>query len=249
MRAAAGHRAGRDRARLEQPRSPQPAVDAHRRDGTRRRRPWVTRFAVRDTNRVAMSAGNHDRALVARAREGDRGAFGLLVERHYSTLLSCCRRALRDAELARDAAQQAVLTEMLGLGRLRDDDRFGAWLIGIGLNARQSLLAPRGRPVASCDPPIDGGDAVGSAASQPDVQSLLEATEVARRVREAIGQLPAGQRQAVALFYLAGLSRDRRGARHRAGSREDPASQGASFVAATLGTPVEGVFRDAHACP
>jgi hypothetical protein len=29
---------------------------------------------------------------------------------------------------------------MLSLGRLRDDDRFGAWLLGIGLNVCRAML-------------------------------------------------------------------------------------------------------------
>ena len=141
---------------------------------------------------------------MSRAREGDRGAFALVVERHYPALLGSCRRALHDADLARDAAQQAVLTAMLGLGRLRDDDRFGAWLIGIGLNVCRSLMEPRRRSAASVD--VDRCDPAGPAASQPDLQVQLESAEVARRVRLAIGRLPPGQRQAVTLFYLAGLT-------------------------------------------
>jgi len=130
----------------------------------------------------------------------------VLVERHYSTLLGSCRRALRDAELARDAAQQAVLVAMLGLARLRDADRFGAWLIGIGLNVCRSLIAPGRRAVASSEALIDRGDALGPAAPEPDLQTQLESTEVATRVRAAIDELPAGQRQAVTLFYLGGLT-------------------------------------------
>lgn len=94
-----------------------------------------------------MRSGGADRALVRRARGGDRVAFAVLIERHYPILLSSCRRAVRDAELARDAAQQAVLTAMLGLHRLRDEDRFAAWLIGIGLNVCRTFIAAQARTV------------------------------------------------------------------------------------------------------
>jgi RNA polymerase sigma factor (sigma-70 family) len=153
-----------------------------------------------------MSNCPQDRALVSRARDGDRRAFAELVERHYPVLLSSCRRALRDAELARDAAQQTVLVAMLGLDRLREPDRFGAWLIGIGLNVCRSLIAPGRRTVASFDLIIDRSDPGGPAAAEPDPQWQLESAEVARRVRAAIDELPAGQRQAVTLFYLGGLT-------------------------------------------
>ena len=53
---------------------------------------------------------------------------------------------------------------------------------------------------------VDRSDGVEPVASEPDVQGRLESAEVASRVRAAIDQLPAGQRQAVTLFYLAGLT-------------------------------------------
>jgi RNA polymerase sigma-70 factor (ECF subfamily) len=75
-----------------------------------------------------------DAALVAAARGGDRRAFASLVERHYPTLLATCRRSAGDPDVAADAAQEAVVAALLGLEALRRDERFGAWLIGIGLN-------------------------------------------------------------------------------------------------------------------
>ena len=76
-----------------------------------------------------------DADLVRRARGGDRDAFAALVQRHHATLVRCCRRMVGDSAL--DAAQDAVVTALLSLDRLRDDDRFGAWLVGIGLNTCQ----------------------------------------------------------------------------------------------------------------
>ena len=121
-------------------------------------------------------------------------------------LLACCRRALADSELARDAAQQAALTAMLGLDRLRDDERFGSWLIGIGLNLCRALLRERGRQASSLELPLDGGRIAGPHATGPDPALRAEAGDVAVRVREAIADLPPGQRDAVALFYIAGLT-------------------------------------------
>jgi RNA polymerase sigma factor (sigma-70 family) len=145
-----------------------------------------------------------DRELVRLAREGERAAFATLVERHYPALRSTCRRALKDGDLAGDAAQQAVLTAMLGLERLRDDERFGSWLIGIGLNVCRSMLRRRvDRPggieaLADADvpaPTVEGDPAVAA-----------EVAEVEARVRAAIAGLPSGQQEAVALYYLAGLT-------------------------------------------
>jgi RNA polymerase sigma-70 factor, ECF subfamily len=59
-----------------------------------------------------------DAQLVRRARDGDRDAFATLVRRHRPLLLRSCRR-LVGAEAAAYAAQDAMLTAMLSLNRLR----------------------------------------------------------------------------------------------------------------------------------
>jgi RNA polymerase sigma factor (sigma-70 family) len=139
-----------------------------------------------------------DAELVAAARDGDRRAFAALAERHYALLLATCRRATSDPEIAADAAQEAVITAMLGLDRLRSGDRFGAWLIGIGLNLSRRALQERARWAR-----LDGAE---QPDGRPGPQEAAEAAAIAARVREAIAALPAGQRAAVELFHLADLS-------------------------------------------
>ena len=129
--------------------------------------------------------------LVRAARAGDRVAFASLVERHYPLLLRMCARVAGDAE---DAAQEAVLRAMLSLDRLASPAKFGSWLVGIGLNVAREQ--PR-------RPPVGGGQI---SAAVPSPVAAAEAREVAERVRAAIASLPPGQRDAVTLFYLAGLT-------------------------------------------
>jgi RNA polymerase sigma factor (sigma-70 family) len=133
-----------------------------------------------------------DADLVRRARGGDRDAFAALVARHHATLLACCRRMV--GERAHDAAQDAVLTAMLSLERLRDPSAFGPWLVGIGLNACRAIVRDR-------HPTPSPGDDLAA-----DTADLVASREVSALVRAAIAELPRGQREAVTLYYLAGLS-------------------------------------------
>ena len=139
-----------------------------------------------------------DATLVAAARAGDHAAFATLVERHYELLLATCRRAAGDLHVAADAAQEAVVTALLGLDRLRHDDRFAAWLIGIGLNLCRRAMQDRARWARL--------DRVERAANGPGPDEAAEAALIAERVRAAVAALPPGQRAAVALFHLGGLS-------------------------------------------
>jgi hypothetical protein len=119
------------------------------------------------------------------------------VARHHATLVRCCRR-LVGADAALDAAQDAVVTALLSLDRLRRDDAFGAWLVGIGLNACRAVLR--------ASAPRDAWSSAAETSRGADPAEAAEAAELAERVRAAIAELPPGQREAVTLYYLAGLT-------------------------------------------
>ena len=169
----------------------------------------VTRArAVTRAGAVTMAgamAGAEQATLVAAARRGDRSAFAELVERHRPLLAALCRRALGDPELAEDAVQEAVLLAMTGLDRLRQVDRFGSWLAGIGLNVCRRWLRERSRESWSWEA-VQGGRIDDLPVAGPGPAELAEAAELAARIRRAVARLPAGQRTAVTLYYLAGLS-------------------------------------------
>lgn len=75
------------------------------------------------------------RTLVDRARQGDEEAFGALVREVGDRCIFIAHRILRDADLAEDAVQMALLQVWRELPALRDLDRFEAWLHRILVNA------------------------------------------------------------------------------------------------------------------
>jgi RNA polymerase sigma factor (sigma-70 family) len=139
-----------------------------------------------------------DADLVGRALLGAREPFAELVRRHQATATALAARVTGSEDLARDAVQEATVAAMTGLDRLRSPDRFGPWFCGITLNvARRWLRQLRSEwPAARPDRARDGAG--------PD--ELAELADLAARVRAAIAGLADGQREAVLLFYLQGLS-------------------------------------------
>jgi RNA polymerase sigma-70 factor, ECF subfamily len=65
--------------------------------------------------------------LVVEARGGDRDAFETLVRAGANRLYAIAYRILRDADLAEDALQAALIRMWDDLPHLRDPDRFEAW--------------------------------------------------------------------------------------------------------------------------
>jgi RNA polymerase sigma-70 factor, ECF subfamily len=65
--------------------------------------------------------------LVEKAQDGDEQAFASLIVSVGDRLHAVAHRILRDASLAEDATQQALLTIWRDLPQLRDPQRFDAW--------------------------------------------------------------------------------------------------------------------------
>ena len=76
-----------------------------------------------------------DRALVEQARRGDREAFAVLVHQVSDALYSVAVRILRDPGLAEDALQNALVLAWRRLPKLRDAERFEAWIHRILVHA------------------------------------------------------------------------------------------------------------------
>jgi DNA-directed RNA polymerase specialized sigma24 family protein len=69
-----------------------------------------------------------DVELVVLAREGEAGAFGMLVERHRATLYAAALAVLGDRDAAMDAVQEAFVVALTRLNSIRDPAAVGRWL-------------------------------------------------------------------------------------------------------------------------
>lgn len=76
-----------------------------------------------------------DRTLVIAAQHGDEDAFAALVLGVGDRLYATAYRILRDRSLTEDVVQHTMLTAWRKLPRLRDPDRFVAWVFQIMVRA------------------------------------------------------------------------------------------------------------------
>ncbi len=107
---------------------------------------------------------------------------------------------LADEADARDAAQDTFVTAWRQIGKLRDPERFDAWLQRVAVNAaRMTHRARRRRGVREIS-----ASHVGEAADLRATASPVETD--ARLLEAALGRLSIDQRSILALHHLEGRS-------------------------------------------
>jgi len=138
-----------------------------------------------------------DGELVARTREGDRDAFGTLVERYMRSAYAVALSVTGRHEDAQDAAQESFLVALERLEECRSPERFAGWLMTIVRNRARNLVR---REVLR-----DTDQLPETARSRsPTPERDLETHELRGRLDEALGGLSEVQRQIVLLHDLEG---------------------------------------------
>lgn len=90
-----------------------------------------------------------DSELVVRARTGDVAAYEMLMAPRVDQMYRIAQLVLRDFDTAEDAVQEALVRCWRDLRRLRDPDRFEAWLHRLLLNAMTDEARRRRRHAGS----------------------------------------------------------------------------------------------------
>ena len=137
-----------------------------------------------------------DRVLVEQARRGDRDAFTVLVHQVDDSLYAIAQRILRDPALAEDALQNALVLAWRRLPKLRDPDRFEAWMRRILVHAcyDESRRAKPWRAQVRVLPMADPAESDGSSA-------LADRDELERAFR----RLTVEQRAVFVMHHYLGL--------------------------------------------
>lgn len=152
-----------------------------------------------DAADAADVADLSDRELMARHVRGDGGvAFGELFRRHRDRMYAVALRTTGNRELAADAVQEAFISAFRRADAYRGEAAVTTWLHRITVNAcldrlrREKVSVRRAGDLGELD--------------LPDPRDHHSAAEARLDVHAALATLPEGQRLALVLVDMQGLS-------------------------------------------
>jgi RNA polymerase sigma factor (sigma-70 family) len=145
------------------------------------------------TSREALE----DDLLVVRCQLGERDAFEELIDKWHAPLWRYARRLTDSDDAAAETVQDVWIRVLRGIGRLRDRERFRAWLFTIARRVVMDCLR-----VAYAQP--DPTDVDLETIAEPDDARDLE--EEIRVLHEELARLPVVEREVLVLFYLQELT-------------------------------------------
>jgi RNA polymerase sigma-70 factor (ECF subfamily) len=140
-----------------------------------------------------------DRELLVRVREGERDAFGQIVERYLQRAMALAMRLLRHREDAEDLVQDAFLAALQHIDSFDLSRPFWPWLSRIIVNRGLDLATSRSARVTEALA-NDVTDA------RPDPAESAEHGEIRDEFERTLAQLPARRRLVVQLFEVDGFS-------------------------------------------
>ena len=132
-----------------------------------------------------------DENLVMASREGDKGAYALLVRRHFKHVFIACLGVVGNVEDAEDATQEALLKGFVQIQKLRDSSQFGPWVAKIARNMCINLVRKKQR----------GRQLIADKVTRPSgTQSENDS------LQKAIDNLPLEIRLPLVMYYFDGRS-------------------------------------------
>jgi RNA polymerase sigma-70 factor (ECF subfamily) len=148
---------------------------------------------------------NEESIWLEQARQGDKVAFGKLIEAYQGPVYNLAYRMLSNSGEAEEAAQEAFIRAFTRLDSYSPAHKFSTWLLSITSNYCIDQLRKRRAVFLSIDEPLPPHPAL-SADQEKRPESQLLMNEQQAMVQSLLEELAPDYRQAVVLRYWHELS-------------------------------------------
>jgi RNA polymerase sigma-70 factor, ECF subfamily len=144
---------------------------------------------------------NEDEQIwLEQARNGNKAAFGQLVDAYQRPVYNLAYRMLNNAGEAEEAAQEAFIRAYTKLDMYDPNHKFSTWILSITSNYCIDLIRKRRALLLSIDEPLPAHPALRSDKIEgPEAQAVI--SEQQEVVQTLLQTLPEDYREAVVLRY------------------------------------------------
>ena len=145
-----------------------------------------------------------DSVLIEKARNGNKGAFSILVNKYYPRVYATLFSFTKSKEDSEDLSQQTFIKVWQQLDSFRGDSAFFTWVYRIAINLAKNFVASSGYKKQKINTSIEQAEI--DISSFQDIESAVIHKQSLKEIKNFINTLPESLKTAFTLREVEGRS-------------------------------------------
>ena len=145
-----------------------------------------------------------DSVLIEKAKNGNKGAFSILVNKYYPRVYATLFSFTKSKEDSEDLSQQTFLKVWQQLDSFRGDSAFFTWVYRIAINLAKNFVASSGYKKQKINTSIEQAEI--DISSFDDIESAVIHKQSLKEIKNFINTLPESLKTAFTLREVEGRS-------------------------------------------
>ena len=153
---------------------------------------------------MKKNSDNIDSVLIEKAKNGNKGAFSILVNKYYPRVYATLFSFTKSKEDSEDLSQQTFIKVWQQLGSFRGDSAFFTWVYRIAINLAKNFVASSGYKKQKINTSIEQAEI--DISSFEDIESAVIHKQSLKEIKNFINTLPESLKTAFTLREVEGKS-------------------------------------------
>tara|TARA_B100001063_G_scaffold245669_1_gene282025 strand:+ start:1858 stop:2433 length:576 start_codon:yes stop_codon:yes gene_type:complete len=145
-----------------------------------------------------------DSVLIEKAKNGNKGAFNILVNKYYPRVYATLFSFTKSKEDSEDLSQQTFIKVWQQLNSFRGDSAFFTWVYRIAINLAKNFVASSGYKKQKINTSIENAEI--DVSSFEDIESAAIHEESLNEIKDFINTMPESLKTAFTLREVEGKS-------------------------------------------
>ncbi len=145
-----------------------------------------------------------DSVLIEKAKNGNKGAFSILVNKYYPRVYATLFSFTKSKEDSEDLSQQTFIKVWQQLDSFRGDSAFFTWVYRVAINLAKNFVASSGYKKQKINTSIEQAEI--DISSFEDIESVVIHKQSLKEIKSFINTLPESLKTAFTLREVEGRS-------------------------------------------